>query len=291
MGASNKLICKLDKLDPQIKDAFLCLVAELDEKAKVVSIGSADITALINAVQSLTKAQDSTDHQVKKLTEAQDRTDHQVKKLTEAQERTEHRMEEFTKAQARTEHRMEEFTKAQDRTEHRMEEFAKAQKKLTEAQSRTEEQIKELSETMKLMAEKQHTFNRQLGGLSMTIGYGIEDKLIPNMAAVAQAEFKITVSIVDRRNIIYDDGKYDEINLYCEGIRDGKPVYLIGEAKAQPGKKDFNKFSKILKRLHNHLQCDIEAFMVGYQYSPDVEIYADEHYPDIRRYKTFQILK
>jgi len=97
------------------------------------------------------------------------------------------------------------------------------------------------------------------------------------------------IGLVDRRNIFYADGNYDEINLYCEGAKAGKRIFIIGEAKAQPGKKDFDAFSKKLDRLKTLLKGDIEAFMVGYHYSPAVESYADGRYPYIRRFKTFEI--
>ncbi|MBF0209635.1 MAG: hypothetical protein HQK68_01995, partial [Desulfamplus sp.] len=148
-----------------------------------------------------------------------------------------------------------------------------------------------MSKVLNALIVDHQELRKQVGGLSMSVGYGIEDKLIPKMEAAALAEFGITVSLVDRRNITYNDGRYDEINIYCEGIKEGKSVYLIGEAKAQPGKRDFQNFSKVIGRLKSHLKIEIQAFMVGYQYSPEVESYADEHYPEIRRYKTFQLLR
>ncbi len=131
---------------------------------------------------------------------------------------------------------------------------------------------------------------KQLDDLAMNVGYGLEDKLMPHLRAFGLTEFGITVSRVDRRYILYPDDKHDEINMYCEGMLGGKPVFLIGEGKAQPGKKDFDAFNKKLKRLQAHLECDIEAFMVGYQFAPTVERYADSHYPQIRRFKTFEIM-
>jgi len=94
---------------------------------------------------------------------------------------------------------------------------------------------------------------------------------------------------VDRRNVIYPTGKYDEVSLYCEGSRAGEDIFIIGEAKAQPGKKDFDDFSKKLARLQGVLKGAIASFMVGYQYTPAVEAYEDERHPQIRRFRTFEI--
>ena len=123
----------------------------------------------------------------------------------------------------------------------------------------------------------------------MDVGYGIEDKMIPHLPAFAKMEFGVDLTQVDRRNVIYPTGKYDEVNLYGEGSRDGQDIFMIGEAKAQPGKKDFDDFSKKLARLQGVLKGTIESFMVGYQYTPAVEAYADERYPQIRRFRTFEI--
>jgi len=123
----------------------------------------------------------------------------------------------------------------------------------------------------------------------MDVGYGIEDKMIPHLRQFALHEFGIEVTLVDRRNVFYPDGNHDEVNLYVEGKKDGHTQYLIGECKAQPGKKDFDKFSQELKRLQSVLKGEITPFMVGYHFAPEVESYAVEQYPQILRYKTFQI--
>ena len=168
-------------------------------------------------------------------------------------------------------------------------------RELTPAQNRISESSDRLKASMDGLAEAQRQtgnvlrkyiidheiVKKQLGDLTMSVVYGIEDKLIPKMKAAALHEFGIDVSLVDRRNFVYPDGKYDEVNIYCEGNRNGKPVFIIGEAKAQPGKKDFDRFSQLLDRLKHHLKGDIEAFMVGYQYAPDVESYANRKYPHI----------
>ena len=142
---------------------------------------------------------------------------------------------------------------------------------------------------MKALSVGLKDLRSQVGGLSMSVGYGIEDRLIPHLKQFAFQEFGVEVTLVDRRNITYPDGKYDEVNLYVEGKKDSIPVFLIGECKAQPGKKDFDRFAKRIERLQNVLKGQITALMVGYHYTPEVEAYADRLYPSILHYKTFQI--
>ena len=182
---------------------------------------------------------------------------------------------QLAEAQNRTEKRVEELAEAQKRTEKRVEELAEAQK-------RTETSLNALAVTVK-------DLQVQVGGLSMAVGYGIEDNMMPHLKRFALREHGLGVTLIDRRNIFYPDGKYDEINLYVEGIKDGHSIFMIGECKAQPGKKDFDRFDKMLTRLRDVLKGDIIPFMVGYHYAPDVESYAIKEYPHILRYKTFQI--
>jgi len=174
------------------------------------------------------------------------------------------------------------LAEAQNRTEHRLEELAVAQRELAVAQKQTEIAVTAL-------VVGQENLRSELGGLSMDVGYGIEDKMIPHLRQFALHEFGIEVTLVDRRNVFYPNGNHDEVNLYVEGKRDGHTQYLIGECKAQPGKKDFDKFSQELKRLQSVLKGEITPFVVGYHFAPEVESYAVEQYPQILRYKTFQI--
>ena len=175
---------------------------------------------------------------------------------------------ELAEAQKRTELRVEELAEAQKRTELRVEELAEAQKE-------TQQELRDLA--------------RQVGGLSMSVGYGIEDKYIPYMDDFVLKQYGIIANSVERRFIEYPDGRYDEVNIFVEGIKDGRKIYVIGESKAQPSKKDFDRFDSMLKRLSKHLNSELQAFMVGYIFAPEVVRYTSENYPHIDRYQTYHI--
>lgn len=206
-----------------------------------------------------------------------------VAELAEAQKRTEERldtlslrMEELAEAQKRTEQRVEELAEAQKKTEQRLEELAEAQKK-------TEESLNKL-------IKRVDDIEVQLGGLSMAVGYGIEDKLYPHMTNFAKKCFGVNPEkIFLRKNIIYPDGKYDEANLYIEGKSDGKDLLVIGECKAQPGKKDIDRFMKMVSRLKNYFGKEVYPFIVGYTFSPEVEKYILEQYPALKFFRTYEI--
>jgi len=180
-----------------------------------------------------------------------------------------------------------ELAEAQKRTEERVEELAQAQK-------RTEESIKELiraqRENEKILKNFMVAFDdlkKQVGGLSMVVGYGIEDNLMPLMPQFVQNNYKVKACEVERKYILYDNGSYDEVNLHIHAKTNGKDVYIIGECKAQPGKKDIDRFNKMLKRIRNHYKSDIYGFIVGYTYHPEIEEYCKKHSIDI--FKTYQI--
>jgi len=198
-----------------------------------------------------------------------------VKDLAVAQNRTEQRLEELAQAQSRTEQRLEELAQAQNRTEQRLEELA-------QAQNRTELIVQKLSESVV-------DIRKQMGGLAMAVGYGIEDRLMPHIPEFVDTAFGIRADIVDRRNIIHPDGSYDEANIYVEGEKNGNRIYLIGECKAQPGKRDFDKFAGLLGRIRENREGDVSGMMIGYHYAPDVENYAKENYPAIKFYRTFEV--
>ena len=241
---------KLDKAEPYVRELIISLAEEIQSK---IIVSRTDFDDLKNIV--------------KELGEAQKRTELRVEELAEAQKRTELRVEELAEAQKRTELRMEELAEAQKKIELRMESLVKAQNKI-------EAEVRDVK--------------KQLGGLTADVGYGIEDKIMPYIRDFGKKEFEADIRLVERKNLVYPDGKYDEINIYAEGLKKGKPVFLIGECKAQPGKKDFDRFAKIAERVKKILSGDIYAFIVGYSFSPEIEVYAKEKYPHIRTYKTYQ---
>ncbi len=204
-----------------------------------------------------------------------------VKELAEAQKRTEERLEELAEAQKRTEERLEELAEAQKRTEARVDTLATRMEELAEAQRKTEEVVK------KLIIEVDG-LKKQVGGLSMTVGYGIEDELIPYMDDFVYNYYGIKSIEVERKFLQYEDGKYNETNIFIKGEKNKEEVYIIGECKAQPGKKDIDRFAKIINRVKHHYKKEVIGFMIGYIFHPEVERYCKEQY-NIDVFKTYQV--
>lgn len=182
-----------------------------------------------------------------------------------------------------------ELAEAQKRTEDRLDKLTITVSELVEAQKRTEAKVSELAEAQKETEKEIRNLAKQVGGLSMSVGYGIEDKYIPYMDDFVLKQYGVIAHSVERRFVEYEDGRYDEVNIFIEGDMGSKKIYIIGESKAQPSKKDFDRFDAMLKRLKEHLNSELKAFIVGYIFTPEVEKYAIENYPHIDRYKTYHI--
>ncbi len=275
-------------------------------------------------VEELTQAQRKTEKRVdtlslrmEELAEAQKRTETRVEELTQAQWKTEKRvdtlslrMEELAEAQKRTETRVEELVEAQRKTEKRVdtlsdtqEELAEAQKRtetrveeLAEAQKRTETRVEELAEAQKRtenilqgVIKRQDKMSKEIGGLSNTVGYMLENEAIRYLPDILQKEKGIHIRVIDRRFIVYPNGKDDEINIYAEGIQDGEKIFIIGESKAQMGKKDVSRFEKLLARVSKHLSSEVWPLFITHSAHPDVETYAKNRIPGLSIYKSYDL--
>lgn len=74
--------------------------------------------------------------------------------------------------------------------------LAQKVEELAEAQNKTEEELKILT--------YQHKKTRELlGNISDTVGYGLEDKIMPYVSYFAEEEYGIEVDVIYRRNIVY----------------------------------------------------------------------------------------
>jgi predicted nuclease with TOPRIM domain len=307
-----ELLEKIESVDPSLRDVFNLMLEEVTDQSRLITIGRADfedlktvVRTLVTSISELTQAQARTDQSIKDLTQAQARTEARVdtlatrmEELTEAQARTEARVdtlairiEELTEAQARTDQSIKDLTQAQARTDQSI-------KALTQAQARTDKRMEELTHAQKQteialskLSDTVVDMRKQLGGLAMDVGYGIEDRLMPHLPAFCERLFGIRVDVVDRRYIVYADGRHDEANLYVEGEKDGRRVTLIGECKAQPGKRDFDRFAGLLGRVRETRDEDVLGMMAGYQYPPEVAEYARANYPNIPFFKTFEVAR
>lgn len=199
-----------------------------------------------------------------------------------------------------------ELAEAQKKTELRLDELTARVNELAEAQKRTEEHLNALTEIVRKLAEEMFEMRRrfaeeiediradireirqQVGGLSMAVGYGIEDRVMPYFFALGEKDYGMKILKVERRNYVYPDGRYDEINIYAEGIKNDETYLIIAKCKAQPSKKDADRFAQMVERLSIATQKKVFPILIGYIFQPDVETYIRERYLDVRLMKTYE---
>jgi chemotaxis protein histidine kinase CheA len=311
---SIEIIEELEKLEPALRSSLIKILKSLDKtigemvKKEDFLALKAEIRELAIIVKELAEAQKKTEQTVAELAEAQKKTEQTVAELAEAQKKSEERLTrleqtvaELIEAHNKSEERLTrleqtvaELIEAQKKTEQRLNELAEAQKKFEERLTRLEKTVAELAEAQKRteeeirkLASEHRETRKMLGNLADTVGYGLEDKIIPLMKKFAEDEYGIKVKNFGRKNIVYPDGKFDELNIYVEGKRDGKTVYLIGECKAHLGKRDIEKFSRIIERVRQYLRGEVQGFVVSYTIQPDVEEYLKKFYPEIKFYYSY----
>ena len=270
------IVKKINKFEPDIREVLLDILNEVETQRKQheQTVTKIEFNELKEIVKELAEAQrkteermESLEKKIEELTEAQKRTEIKLKELAEAQKKTEERMHSL-------EQKMEELAEAQRKTEERMNSLEKKMEKLAEAQRKTEVVVKD----MKIRLE----------GLSDTVGYGLEDKLIPVMPKFIKNKYGFEVKLVDRRNLVYPDGKFDEINIYIEAKDNNQDLIIIGECKAKPGKRDINRFLKLKQRVEKFTDKNVIAFIIGYSFHPEVEEYLNK-IDNLDFYKTFEI--
>ncbi len=257
-----------ETLDPVAARKIAAVVGSVYEDLSQ-AVTKADLHEVREVIGELAQTQSRTELRLEELTQAQLRTESRVEELAQAQLRTESRLDALAQAQARTESRVEELAQAQLRTESRLEELA-------QAQLRT-------AEEMRLLARGLRTTRQMVGGLSDTVGYVLENRAIERLPAILSAEHGIVLEQgLVRRFVEYADGGMDEVNVYGRGRRNGTVLTIVGEAKTRPGKKDVDRFLKLVGRLGKHGWIEGEPFLllIGHSIAPAVERYADSH--DVR---------
>jgi hypothetical protein len=170
---------------------------------------------------------------------------------------------DLAQAQQRTEQRVEELAQAQQRTEQRLQALA-------EAQRRTEKEVRTLARGLEQTRE-------MVGGLSDAVGYGLEDRAMARLPRLLEEEQGVQVEgRLIRRFVEYPDGGMDEVNILGEGRRGESDISIVGEAKARLGKRDVDRFLKLVGRLEaaGLLRPERLLLVVTYSLRPEIERYA-----------------
>lgn len=180
---------------------------------------------------------------------------------------------ELAEAQKRTEERINELAEAQKRTEERLNELAEAQRK-------TEEELR------KLIGEHKKT-REELGDLSHTAGYVLEDRAMAGLPKLLKNEYGIEIiKPFIRKQFKIKGERMIEVNILGKGKKNGKEIWIIGEAKSQLKKKNVDEFIKKWTVLDKLFPGEKFYLIVTYSTSEDIENYAKEK--NIKVYYSYQ---
>lgn len=204
-----------------------------------------------------------------------------VKDLAVAQTRTEERLELLAQAQTRTEERLEEvaanLVTFQTRAEERFSHLESAMENLAKAQTRTEETLHVLAGSIEQLSEAHDETRRQLGGLTATVGYTLEDAAYGALPGLLASDFGLTVrESLKRRHLIDNRGREIEMNIFGQGVKDGREITILGESKSQTSQNDIGRFVRRLERLKGQFDEVFPVFVTYMTSSGDVESYARE---------------
>ncbi len=166
------------------------------------------------------------------------------------------------------------LTKRMDELTQRVGALTKRMDELTANVSRLEHTVEDLVGEMKRMKVSMQDMKQEIGGLSHTVGYRLEDEAMKSLPSLLKRDFSIdTEGTLVRDYIEIGPKKYVELNIWGHGLRSGKPVEIIGEAKSQLKKKDVDQFLQTLKILEPLINKPIVPLLVTYQTSVDVRRY------------------
>jgi hypothetical protein len=316
MATSIALIRQINEVEPHLRDVLYSILEEMERQQRE-RVTKDDFAELKQIVANLALAQEKTEAKMGNLVLAQEKTEAKLGDLVQAQEKTEAGIEQLIEVQEHQGARIERLTLAQEKTEAGLNQLIKVQElhgarieQLTLAQEKTETRIIQLIEAQetlgarmeKLVLAQEKTekevaklargmqdVQKQMGGLSHAVGYGIEDRLMPFIPAYARRTFGLDVQSMERTFIETSPDSHDEINILAKATDAEGEAYLVGECKAQPGKKDADRFQALLLRLGRVLPGRIYPLLVGYSIHPSVQSYIHQRHPGIKTALTYEI--
>jgi len=280
----------------ELRDTVYDLAKNIEALSTAQARTESRVDKLVVSVDNLTQAQEKTEQRLDNLTEtlgklaqAQEKTEQRLDKLAQAQEKTEQRLDKLAQAQEKTEQRLDKLAQAQEKTEQRLDKLAQAQEKTEQRLEKLAQAQEKTEETLRGVIKRQDKFSKELGGLANSFGYHLENEAIRFLPGILAREKGIDIQVMDRRFIVYKDGGDDELNIYGEGLLEGHKIYIVGESKSQVGKKDIDRFNKLLKRVSEQLQGEVYPLFITHSIHPDIKTYAKKMIQGLEIYKSYEL--
>ena len=237
------LLRKITEMDPNIREAILLLLEEMERQREHLEqqVTKTEFNELKAVVAELAEAQRQTQAEVRALAEALKETQAEVRALAEAQKRTEQRLDRLEQVVA----------------------------ELAEAQKRTEEELQALIRRVDLLHER-------VEGLSNTVGYTLENQAYRYLPRILRTQLGIQVEGRLLRRYVSIQGTYRQVNIYGIGRRNGQRFLIVGEAKTRPSQREVDKFLRLVQNLEKQEGLPVIPIFVAHDFHPTVENYMKE---------------
>ena len=196
-----------------------------------------------------------------------------VEKILQAQERMQRELEALKESQERMQRELEALKEAQEK---HLEEWREFRKKDAEEKKEIWRAIQNLTQAVEKLTGEHRKTREQLGGLAHAVGYILEDRAFVGLPPLLEKEGLQVEEPLRREYVEITPERWMEVNIYGVARRNGKKVYIIGEAKTQLKKRDVDQFLKHVKALDRWLPGEKFLLLVTYQTSPQVRKYVKE---------------
>jgi hypothetical protein len=208
-------------MSADLKRRFLKMLKEdeMFRHAVMAHLGIEDIRTSLN---TLTENVNKLTSNISALTEAQ-------KKLTESLNTLTQRVDSLEQSHIKLTESLNTLTQRVDSLEQSHIKLTESLNTLTQRVDSLEQSHIKLTESLNTLTQRVDSLAKEVGSLSSTIGFGLED--IAKVVVPGWLYRHEGIEVELERKIIYVDGEEIDLNLYGEGVKNGKKIVVIGEAK------------------------------------------------------------
>jgi hypothetical protein len=260
----------------ELRPPILAFMERLEEEA-AETVTRCDFFRLEAAVER------QSEH-IAQLAAAQSRTDERLDKLVtittglaEAQVRTEENLAVLTRRVDGLTERMDQLAERMDQLTERMDQLAERMDQLTERMDQLAERMDQLTEEVGILKYGFQQFRKNFGAMTHNWGHSLEDKAIAALPRLLLRDHGVTVTgPLVRDYLETGKGRRIEINIWGSGLKEGKPVEIIGEAKSRLGRGHVVRFLAQVELIRLRLDKDVLPVLIAFLATPEARDYARE---------------
>ncbi|MCS7133477.1 MAG: hypothetical protein NZ921_01570 [Candidatus Caldarchaeum sp.] len=246
-----------------IKREILRLL-EVDEEFKYAVAGKLGLLEILKELRAIWEEVKELRKGHERLWENQTTLWEEVKALREGQEKLWHEVKELREGQTKLWEEVKEMRKGQGKLWEEV-------KMLREDHGRLEKAVARLEEAVALLMDSHRELAKQVGALSETLGFGLEDiaRVVMPGWLLRHEGIRVDGEFVRRWFVV--DGEELEVNLYGEGEREGRRLFLLGDVKSRIYRREVEAFDDRAEKVAKTVGGDVYKFMFGYLIHPSAE--------------------